>query len=74
MGATTAFKTLLFQLDNGEKQIVNHPEIIVTAMMIVVDNKGRLIYIAPEVVSTGRYAPASKRNARHDNKSAKPKC
>lgn len=68
------FKPLLFQLDNGEKQLVNHPEIIVTEMMIVsVDNKGQLIYIAPEAVSTVRYAPASKRTARRGNKPTKPK-
>ena len=59
------FKPLLFQLDNGAKQLVNHPEVIVTEMMIVsVDDDGQLIYIAPEAISTVRYAPLSKRRSR----------
>lgn len=68
------FKPLLFQLDNGTKQLVNQPEIIVTEMMIVsVDDKGQLIYIAPEAVSTVSYALAHRRRAPRAGKSTKPK-
>lgn len=64
------FKPLLLQLDNGTKQLVNHPEVIVTEMMIVsVDDDGQLIYIAPEAISTVRYAPLSNPRSR----SNKPK-
>lgn len=59
------FKPLVFHLDNGEKQIVNHPEIIVTGMMIVsVDDHGQLIDIAPEAVSAVRYALSTNRRMR----------
>lgn len=68
------FKPLVFHLDNGEKQIVNHPEIIVTEMMIVsVDDHGQLIYIAPEAVSAVRYARSTNRRMRGGRKSTKPK-
>ncbi len=54
------FKPLVFHLDNGERQIANHPEIIVTEMMIVlVDDYGQLIYLVPEAVSAVRYAQSS---------------
>lgn len=68
------FKPLVFHLDNGEKQIVNHPEIIITERMIVsVDDYGQLIYIAPEAVNAVRYAPSSKSRIRGGRKSTKPK-
>ncbi len=68
------FKPLEFQLDNGTKQLVNHPETIVTEIMIVsVDDNGQLIYIAPEAVSAVSYAPTSKRRTRRANKPTKPK-
>ncbi len=68
------FKPLLFHLDNGAKQLINHPEIIVTEIMIVsVDDDGQLVYIAPEAVSAVSYAPTSNRRARRGSKSTKPK-
>lgn len=58
----------------GEKQIVNHPEIIVTKMMIVsVDDHGQLIYIAPEAVSAVRYATIPSRRPRGGRKSTRSK-
>lgn len=67
-------KPLVFHLDNGEKQIVNHPEIIVTKMMIVsVDDHGQLIYIAPEAVSAVRYATIPSRRPRGGRKSTRSK-
>ncbi len=68
------FKPIIFHLDNGEKQLVNHPETIVTEIMIVsVDDNGQLIYIAPEAVSAVRYAPNPRRRARRGNKPTKSK-
>lgn len=68
------FKPLVFHLDKGEKQIVNHPKIIVTEMMIVsVDDHGQLIYIAPEAVSAVRYTGSTNRRMRGGRKSTKPK-
>lgn len=68
------FKPLLFQLDNGTKQLLNHHEVIVTEVMIVsVDDDGQLIYIAPEAISTVRYAPLSNRRAKRGRRSNKPK-
>jgi len=68
------FKPLLFQLDNGAKQLVNHPETIVTDIMIVsVDDNGQLIYIAPEAVSAVSYASTSNRGARRGRKPTKSK-
>lgn len=65
------FKPLVFHLDNGERQIANHPEIIVTEMMIVlVDDYGQLIYLVPEAVSA--FAMPNRRT-RGGRKSTKPK-
>lgn len=68
------FKLLVFHCDNGEKQLVNYPEIIVTEMMIVsVDDHGQLIYIAPEAVSAVRYAGSTNHRMRGGRKSTNPK-
>ncbi len=47
------FKPLVFHLDNGEKQLIKHPEIIVTEdMIIAVDDDGLPVILAPEAISS----------------------
>ncbi|NIR51098.1 hypothetical protein GWO43_21050 [candidate division KSB1 bacterium] len=46
------FKPIEVHLDNGETFVINHPEVIVHRVLITaVDNKGELVYIAPEAIS-----------------------
>ena len=46
-------KPFLFHLDNGEKYAVRHPEIVVgNELVVTVDDEGKTIMIAPEVVSS----------------------
>lgn len=67
-------KPLVFHLDNGEKQSINHPGAIITEMMIVsVDDDGQLIYIDPEAVSAVRYATIPSRRPRGGRKSTRSK-
>lgn len=50
------FKPIVFHLDNGEEQLITHPEIIVTEIMIIaVDDVGEPVYIAPEAISAIRH-------------------
>jgi hypothetical protein len=50
------FKPIVFHLENGEKQLIKHPEIIVTDVMIVaVDDDGLPVFIKPEAVSAIRH-------------------
>ncbi len=59
------FKPLLFQLDNGTKQLIKHPEIIITEVVIMAaDDKGFPVIIAPEAVTSIHYAPAKAHRAR----------
>ncbi len=52
------FKPLVFHLENGEKQIVKYPEIIVTEVVIMAaDDEGLPVIIAPEAISAIHYAP-----------------
>lgn len=63
------FKPLVFHIDNGEKQVIKHPEIIVTAdMIIAVDDEGLPVIIAPEAVSSIHRAKNTTRRARRDSK------
>jgi len=52
------FKPLVFHLENGEQQLVKHPEILVTEIVIIaVDDEGLPVIIAPEAISAIHYAP-----------------
>jgi len=56
------FEPLVFHLDNGQTQVVNHPEIIVTDVMVItVDDYGKPVYIAPEAISAIRHARSTDR-------------
>ncbi len=47
------FKPFIFHLDNGEKQAVLHPEIVVgNEIIVAIDDNGKSIMIAPEAVSS----------------------
>ena len=66
---TRPFQPLLFHLDNGKKQLVNHPEILITEIMIIsVDDDGLPIYIAPEAISVIKPAPRGKRVRRQNRR------
>ena len=47
------FRPLVFNLDNGEKHHIRHPEIILTDdMIIAVDDDGLPVVLAPEAISS----------------------
>lgn len=47
------FKPFVFHLDNGEKQAVLHPEIVVgNEIIVAIDENGQSIMIAPEAVNS----------------------
>jgi predicted RNase H-related nuclease YkuK (DUF458 family) len=51
------FRPIVFHLDNGEKQVVKHPEVIVTEInVIAVDDDGRPVFIKPEAITAIHYA------------------
>ncbi|MFQ6116244.1 MAG: hypothetical protein ACE5NG_19475 [bacterium] len=51
------FKPLEIHLDNGDKYVVTHPEIIITdSIVVAVDEDGEAIYIAPEAISAIKLA------------------
>jgi hypothetical protein len=51
------FKPLEIHLDNGDKYIVTHPEVIVTdSIVVAVDEHGEAIYMAPEAISAIKLA------------------
>ncbi|MEK7727082.1 MAG: hypothetical protein AAB354_01650 [candidate division KSB1 bacterium] len=59
------FKPLVFHLENGDKQLVKHPEIIITEVVIMAaDEKGFPVVIAPEAVTSIHYAPAKPHRTR----------
>jgi hypothetical protein len=61
------FKPIVFHLENGEKQLIKHPEIIVTeAMIVAVDDDGLPVFIKPEAISAIRHPrrTARRRNGR----------
>lgn len=63
------FKPLVFHLENGDKQIVKHPEIIITEIVIMAaDDRGFPVIIAPEAVTSIHYAPEKVRRARSRKK------
>lgn len=50
---TRPFKPLVFHLENGDRQIVKPPEIIVTEVVIMAaDDKGFPVIIAPAAVTS----------------------
>lgn len=56
------FRPLMFHLDNGEKRLVNHPEIIVTEVMVItVDDAGLPVYFSPEAITAIRHARSTDR-------------
>lgn len=60
------FRPLEFHLDAGEKYFITHPEIIIHEVMIVaVDHRGELVYIAPEAISAIKFPPKRSRRIRH---------
>jgi hypothetical protein len=55
------FRPVVFHFENGEKQLIKHPEIIVTEINIVaVDDDGLLVFIKPEAVTAIHYARNNK--------------
>jgi hypothetical protein len=51
------FKAIVFHLDNGEKQVIRHPEIIVTDVMVMAaDDDGLPVLIKPEAITAIHYA------------------
>jgi len=47
------FIPLEVHLDNGERYVVAHPQIILTdVVMVALDEKGETLYIAPEAISS----------------------
>lgn len=50
------FKPIVFHLDNGEKQVINHPEFLVTKFKIVaLDDKGLPVLMTPESIVDIKY-------------------
>jgi hypothetical protein len=46
------FRPIVFHLDNGEKQIIRHPEVIVTDVMVMAaDDDGLPVLITPEAIT-----------------------
>jgi hypothetical protein len=53
--AMRPFEPIEICLDNGQKQLITHPEVIVTDSIIVaVDANGDAIFISPQAVSAVR--------------------
>jgi hypothetical protein len=51
------FRPIVFHLDNGEKQLVKHPEILVSEInVIALDDDGRPIFIKPDAITAIHYA------------------
>lgn len=51
------FRPIVFHLDNGEKQVVKHPEILVSEInVITLDDDGRPVFIKPEAITAIHYA------------------
>jgi hypothetical protein len=55
------FRPIVFHLDNGEKQVVKHPEILVSEInVIALDDDGRPVFIKPEAITAIHYARNAK--------------
>ncbi len=68
------FKPLVFHLGNGEKQLLRHPEIIVTEIVVIaVDDEGLPVIIAPEAISAIHYAQNRTRRVRGRKKTVSAK-
>ncbi len=53
------FKPFVFHLDNGQKHIIRHPEIIVSNQLIMtIDDNAKAVLIAPEAVSAIEFVEA----------------
>jgi len=51
------FKAIVFHLENGEKHVIRHPEIIVTEIYVLaVDDEGLPVFIKPEAITAIHYA------------------
>lgn len=51
------FRPIVFHLDNGKKQVVKHPEILVSEInVITLDDDGRPVFIKPEATTAIHYA------------------
>jgi len=51
------FKAIVFHLENGEKHVIRHPEIIVTEIYVLaVDDDGLPVFIKPEAITAIHYA------------------
>jgi len=46
------FKPIVFHLENGEKQVIRHPEVVVTDIMVMAaDDDGLPVLITPEAIT-----------------------
>ncbi len=53
------FKLFTFHLDNGQKYVIRHPEIIVSNQLIMtIDDDGKAVLIAPEAVTSIEFMEA----------------
>lgn len=51
-------KAVIFHLANGEKQVIRHPEFLVTQFYVVAaDDKGVPVLMRPETITAIHYAP-----------------
>lgn len=51
------FRPIVFHLDNSEKQVAKHPEILVSEInVITLDDDGRPVFIKPEAITAIHYA------------------
>jgi len=59
-------KAVIFHLANGEKQVIRHPEFLVTKFYVVAaDDNGLPVLMRPEAITAIHYAPnLSARRAR----------
>lgn len=52
------FEPLVFHLENGDKHVIRHPEIVVTDVMVMAaDDDGLPVLIRPEAITSIHYAP-----------------
>ncbi|MGH7454122.1 MAG: hypothetical protein ACRENG_22405 [bacterium] len=53
------FKPFVFHLENGEKNVVKHPEIAIgNELIMTVDENGKSVLIAPEAVTSIEFMEA----------------
>jgi hypothetical protein len=59
------FRPFIIHMDNGQKHVITHPEIIITEKIVVaVDRDGDAVYLAPEAISVITYTKVSSRPKR----------